>query len=243
MVPAGEAGAHITALRAAGMSATAIAAASGVLRTHLARIENGEFARVQSVTAEMILAVTAEPSWVPSIVLARRIEALNTLGYSDRDQGRYLGVSCIDNLRRWPRCTAATADAVKAMYEDLWLTEATGRFAGRTRSVAARKGYAPPEAWTDSTIDDPSAKPWRGVGGAHGEADARDFEIRVERLCDGRPVLGSTVAERREAVRILNGRGMSDRLIGERIGLEPRNVLRIRTDLGLPAAARTAGAA
>lgn len=61
-------------------------------------------------------------------------------------------------------------------------------------------------------------------------------EVAVQRVIDGKaPHRTLTVAERREAVRKLHRRGLSDRQISAVTGLADRSVFRIRTALKLPA--------
>lgn len=58
--------------------------------------------------------------------------------------------------------------------------------------------------------------------------------VAVELAVDGhRPVL--TPAERVEAVRLLNRRGLSDPRIADHLGCAPETVLRVRRRGGIPA--------
>lgn len=74
-------------------------------------------------------------------------------------------------------------------------------------------------------------------------------EVAVQRVINGAAHHGIlTAAERRDAVRRLHRRGLSDLQIGNVVGLAQRSVFRIRKNLGLPAngpvaAARVAAAA
>lgn len=219
-----------------------VAKSTGVIHQTLYMIASGRQERVTAITADIIAGAYPVPALVSPVGLRRRSEALLTAGFSVLEQARRSGIGGLRGALGRGLVTFRTAQTFAVFYEGACTVDLIGRQASRARAVAARRGYAPPEAWTDDTIDDPDAKPWQGVD-VRCESDERDTEIRVERLCEGRPVLGSTIAERRAAVRVLNGRGFSDRLIAERVGIEPRNVLRIRGELGLPAASRAAGAA
>jgi hypothetical protein len=60
-------------------------------------------------------------------------------------------------------------------------------------------------------------------------------EVVILRAIDGMRPARMTVAEREAAVRRLHRQGLTDRLIGERIGLGASGVWAIRQRLGLPA--------
>ena len=60
-------------------------------------------------------------------------------------------------------------------------------------------------------------------------------DVAVLRACDGDTSIRLTIAERREAVRALHRRGMSDGAIATRLSITARTVLRIRQELDLPA--------
>lgn len=60
-------------------------------------------------------------------------------------------------------------------------------------------------------------------------------EIAVQRRIGGDHTVELTILEKREAVQVLHGRGLSDGDIGRAAGYSDRHVLRIRKELGLPA--------
>lgn len=167
----------------------------------------------------------------------RRLQALNRIGWPLEKVAQRTGTDRTTLSRiatgDHTHVRLSTATAVRRVYSELLTEDGPSK---RTANRAARLGWAPPEAWTDARIDDPTARPWQCLRGAHPETDARESEIRVERLCDGKPVLGPTAAERRDAIRTLNSRGHNDQQIADRIGMTPRSVVRIRCgELGLPA--------
>jgi hypothetical protein len=63
---------------------------------------------------------------------------------------------------------AATARAAATLYDELWdvppATDShrTRQSASRARNHAAARGWPPPAAWDDDTIDDPAAGPAEG---------------------------------------------------------------------------------
>ena len=94
----------------------------------------------------------------------RRLRALIALGWDARYIGRRLGMSSCTV----PRLThdettlvlVSTRDAVRALYDELSLTlPPEGRTRTMAQNRARRAGWAPPLAWDDDTIDDPSAAP------------------------------------------------------------------------------------
>lgn len=88
----------------------------------------------------------------------RRLEALMWLGWSQAHLGAELGVSRqrVSIIRGEARVDASTARRVRDLYQRLW--DQPGPEV-RTANKARREGFAPPLAWDDEEIDDPSASP------------------------------------------------------------------------------------
>lgn len=116
------------------------------------------------------------PTLTPATGLTRRVRALYAIGWTCADQAREAGVSKqqITRLLRgdFQRATPATVQRVTTLYRRLSMTVPTdpppaGRgyvpLHERARRDAARRGYAPPLAWDDDTIDDPNAEPDLGA--------------------------------------------------------------------------------
>ena len=106
-------------------------------------------------------ALRGNPRTVPAIGIVRRIHALHALGWSGRQIADAAGAS-INTLRAMQyhdseRVHRATADRVIAAYESLAMRRPDGGYADRQRTMARRKGWAPPLAWDD--IDDPDEQP------------------------------------------------------------------------------------
>lgn len=108
------------------------------------------------------------PKSIPNVGTQRRIEALQTLGWSMRSLSRMLGfhpdrlsVMLTAQAGVSPRNAARVAE----LYDRLWDKPAPTRTKGeritasRTKATATRNGYLPPLAWDDDEIDDPAAQP------------------------------------------------------------------------------------
>lgn len=118
----------------------------------------------------------------------RRIEALMCLGWSQATIAERAGL-CQPNISemlrsRRDRIRRSIADRIAAVYDDLSMLspmDTSPQSAGRVRAHARRRGYAPPLAWDDDTIDDPSAVPNHGTvkpsrGGRHRDDLMEDAE-------------------------------------------------------------------
>jgi hypothetical protein len=179
---------------------------------------------------------------LPRCAVTRRLEALHAVGWSESAIARQLGVSkqAVNNLRAHSGqyVAASTVARVAAVYDRLWDKAPGDRFATRTINWAARRGFAPPLAWDDDTINDPAAVPALTATAA----PVLD-EIAVERHMHGTlhaaPNANAT-PELLEAVRRLTHRGLTDREIGDRVGLSADAVLKLRTRHGVPSGARGA---
>lgn len=177
-----------------------------------------------------------EPFLVPATGTRRRLEALMAIGWSQSALAAQLGThqSGVWQLlfARPDTVERPTFDRIRDLYERLWdtppATDTACQRGSKSKALAcaARHNFQPPLAWDDIDTDTVPAE---------GDRAAFVDEILVEHVCDG----GAgklNVLERRAAIRILNARGMPDGAIAERLGLYKRSVLRIRSDLGIPAA-------
>lgn len=112
----------------------------------------------------------------PAIGTTRRIQALYALGWTCVDMGREVGVSK-ESIARMMRgdfqlVTPPVLKRVKTVYARLSMTVPTDnqsaqrglcRIHERARRDAARRGYVPPLAWDDESIDNPAATPDTGA--------------------------------------------------------------------------------
>lgn len=132
----------------------------------------------------------------------RRIEALVCLGWSFADLGEATGHSknWTQELMRSARVHQDTAAAVAAIYDRLSMTLAPENgYRGRTRNLAQRRGYQPPLAWDEQSIDDPNAVPYSFT---KEDADDADYdEVVVDRILSGDYRLPATRTERLEVIR------------------------------------------
>lgn len=107
-------------------------------------------------------------STVPAIGTARRIQALQALGWTQPQIADAAGLS-VKSLRnpllRGNSVYRSTAEAVATAYE--WMSEtepsehthATRRAARYARTIATKRGWHAPIAWLGVDIDDPDATP------------------------------------------------------------------------------------
>lgn len=140
-----------------------------------------------------------EPSLVDATGTARRLQALVAAGTTQADLACHLGV-LPGNLGPLvngenPQVTARTRQAVAALYEQLWNPAHPDP---RAVAHARRKGWAPPVAWDDESIDTPDARPegvgpagarrafdevaWRRALGEPLDVIARDLGLRLSSL-------------------------------------------------------------
>lgn len=173
---------------------------------------------------------------VPAIGTRRRLQALVAVGWSQTKLGARLGTS---QSAIWALLydTGSTVrrssfDRVSTLYEQLWNTppalETCFDVSAYKRSIhyAAVRGWQPPLAWDDIDTDfEPAPR------------SGEEFvdEILVQNVCNGQPGR-LNYPERIEAVRILNGRDLSDAKIAAVLKLDTRSVFRIRGRAGIPAA-------
>jgi transcriptional regulator with XRE-family HTH domain len=108
-----------------------------------------------------------QPRLVNGAGTRRRLRALAAIGWTYADIAARMGkeTAAVQRIARdeHPRVREVTAAAVKCVYADLSMTPGRSE---NVRRYAARKGWAPPLAWDDDTIDDPDAAPDLGDGRA-----------------------------------------------------------------------------
>lgn len=193
---------HIERLRAAGMGSREIASRSGVARTVVERLIGWDVSRpakrVRPVTARRILAVDAvtlaDGARIDSMGTLRRLRALVAVGWTQTEIARRMGrtVANVGRLihgRRYGNVTQETATLVARLYDDLSMTPGPSL---RARRLATRYGWAPPLAWDDDTIDDPTAAPDTGTP-SRKTPKGRPIAETVEDFEDTRSVHGGDV--------------------------------------------------
>jgi hypothetical protein len=235
---------HVRSLMGAGLSRRRIPELAGVPDATVGRLLYGKAGKppsklIRAEAAEKILRVRATDENLSPRTLVdatgthRRIQALIANGWprvklaEQFDFDRNAVGRCLSRSRVY----ASTAAAVRDLYDRLWDVpppendrwEASA--AETARREAARKGWVKPLAWDDSTIDDPSALPWRPLAG-QGRSVADP--VAVERALNGE-ALELNPAEIEEVVRIGTAKGMSARKLAEVTGRTGRSVQRRRS--------------
>lgn len=167
----------------------------------------------------------------------RRLQALAAIGWSSTELGRRLGISgtAVQQFRRGehPRVKLRSVARIRRLYAELSMTPGPSVI---TRSRAVRRGWAPPLAWDDEGIDDPTARPVGFIEPVRyrNAREKLDF-ASVDRSIAGDTSVPLSVAEKNEVVRRLNGEGFDDQEIARRTGISTRTIQRVRQRLSLPA--------
>jgi transcriptional regulator with XRE-family HTH domain len=169
--------AHIMALKDAGVGDRAIVELSGVSRSALQIIRRGRpglnrppRTEVLSRTAEKILAIPLDADnrrygvRVSATGSLRRLRALHAIGWTQTEIARRIGWT-LQNLNRYfisdpEMINRGTAVDIARVFDQLQLIPGPSE---RARRHAKKLGWPPPLAWDEDTIDDPDAKPDRGV--------------------------------------------------------------------------------
>ncbi len=164
---------HVRALLDAGVSLRAIHCVTGADHRALAHLIIGGPAtgtwpqgRIPVADAQRILDIPvpvrpADPtSDVPSVGTVRRLRALSALGYSPTALGKRLAmaVGVVRELLEGGHTAVdvRTARRVAALFEELQMQPGPSAAA---RQSAAERGWAPPLAWDEHSIDNPAAEP------------------------------------------------------------------------------------
>jgi hypothetical protein len=183
LVDATPAREHLLELSRQGMGWKKVAAAAGVSATTVGGLLYGSHPddpthpdhrprslRINKAAATKILAVRAmlaPGANVDATGTRRRLQALVTLGYPVSALGRRLGKTSSNMFitLESPQVLEATRRRVAALYDELWntppaaVTRHERTSATRAKRHAAARGWLPPLAWDDDTIDDPEATP------------------------------------------------------------------------------------
>lgn len=152
----------------------------------------------------------------------RKLQALGVLGYDGKSLAARAGVS-VQQINRvmnheHGRLHPYTVEWVEALWIELSETEPpAGLVAEKARRLAARKGWAPVEAWDYVDIDDPDARP-TGKRRHRRRGTPAPPSAAIEQA-----------AQRRALVVEATRAGDSAELIGSRLGITPRAVQRLRT--------------
>lgn len=247
--PSAQAWARLEELVSAGWTRAAIASAAGIPAGTVTRCLstiNHDRPRypLGHATAKAIVAINPGDAPTQGHVSGeparRRLRALARLGWSSTAIVAEMTAAgtpaphqtALNKLRSGEhhRAEPETDRFARLAYDHLSMrVPPSGCSATITRNKAAKLGWLPPLAWDDDQLDDPDATP-------HASMPVDLDEVAVQRCAEGRiPASDLTVTERREAVRVLHGRGLSDGEIAQTLTLAPETVQRIRKRTGLPA--------
>ncbi|HWB36551.1 MAG TPA: hypothetical protein VHA75_11060 [Rugosimonospora sp.] len=231
--------AHVRALMAAGMTATAIAAAAGVSASTVKNLNRAVRPTIQGPVAAAILAVTftvTEKRWpghIDPTGTRRRIQALAAIGHTLRSQARWMGTndSTLHRIAHGiaPSVHANLAARVAAVYRVLSTRQPPRSVhAVRIRNVAAREGWHSPIAWPD--IDDPQAGPELACGEG---PDLLPDEVAVGYVVSGfrRWTYLTREVDRREVVRRLAAKGLAPGGIASRVSTSTAVIRRLLAQL------------
>ena len=173
MVDAGPVRAHVLALKAAGVGDRRIGELSGVSRSALQKISRNRRgtdeplrSNVWRSTANRILAIPLEVDnrnygvRIDSTGSLRRLRALQAIGWTQTEIARRIGWT-VANINRYfisdpDRINRSTAVTIAKVFNELQLIPGPS---DRSRRHAKAKGWPPPLAWDEDTIDDPAATP------------------------------------------------------------------------------------
>lgn len=175
---AGPAREHIRKLGAQGIGWQQVARIAGLSAGTVSHLLYGAAGRpagrrVRKETSAAILAVRPSVDTLTACTPVdatgsrRRVQALAAAGHAIPALARRLGMQP-SNLRTTmarDRVKAATARAIRDLYDELWdaapdeSTPSAARHAAAARADAARNGWPVPAAWDDYAIDNPGAFP------------------------------------------------------------------------------------
>lgn len=165
---------------------------------------------------------------VSALGTRRRVQALACLGWSTAELSRRLGRhrSYLLKVLRNDRLEPATVLTICRLYDELSMTLCTSPTAAQTADDARRRGWVPPLAWDDATIDDPAAEPV-GVGLTGARARRRidpmgplDL-LTVERILGGDWRAPASKATRCEVLRRWDALGRARNELARLTGWKP----------------------
>ena len=229
---------HVQQLLAQGMGLKRIAVVSGVPHGVLSRLIYGKrrpdgsqvkSAQIRPQTEAKLLRTQvdlAPGARVSAVGTVRRLQALVALGYSMNSLAQRLGCEPTNFgglIHGRVATTRATADAVRAIYDELSMTlpDANDRSSrisiSRARNHARTHSWLPPLAWDDEAIDQHNAVP----PSAPDDTAAYLDEAAIERRIHGDKGVRVTPAEAAEVITRMQATGWSLAAIERHTGLNP----------------------
>lgn len=121
-----------------------------------------------------------QPAMVDSVGVVRRRQALAVMGYGLPELAPHFGVSprAVSNYMSRGRVHRSTLARWRQVYDLLSMTPGPN---GKARVDALRRGWVPPLAWDDDTIDDPDATPDLGPQRARTRQDIAEDAVFLAR--------------------------------------------------------------
>ncbi|WP_189554298.1 hypothetical protein [Streptomyces lavendofoliae] len=182
---------------------------------------------IRRTTTEKLLGVSLDvrPSVgdVPALGATRRVRALYALGHFNWEIAEAAGISrdavCALAQGSWPTLKVAADDGVRRAYDQLSML--TGG-SWKTRRLAERRGWVPPLAWDDDSIDDANAVP---LTDALAPPPTAGDDV-VARFLMGESVVLDRNGRREALQHLMEWTTLTPEEIGERLEMEPDSVSR-----------------
>lgn len=216
----------------------ALSRSSGLSAPALRAIVDGERDVVQRRTAEYVSRLTLtgvyeqqQSGHVPKVGAVRRVQALMAMGWT-RNHITEAGATSLPRVLSGPGnlITLEKWREIKDVYDQLGMTPGPSP---ETKGHARSRGYSPPLAWDDSTIDNPHARPHIDVPVAAG-TETIDMVAVDRAIARTGAATNLTPAERIEVVRGMAAGGASDPQIGQHLDVVDRTILRTRHRHDIP---------
>ena len=228
-VPSEQGMAVLHRMIAAGMTAPAIADATGVSENTasnwLAKIRTGKTFRLGPAACHLLVnAKTPTDGYVGTTGPRRMLQALARIGWSCdeltrrvREHGHTVGGNTLHAVRtgKTERVRAWLANDITELYRALQWT--TGQ-SDQSIRIAIANNWASPLAWEDDTIHDPATRPVGLVTTA--DPPAIIDESRIQRRIDGDRTVRLHKGESAEVVRRMLANGFTGRQINRRTGIK-----------------------
>lgn len=225
---------RIRAINQAGMPTVALAQRLGLTQTALEHVmwkRHGVASQlVRRETADAVMAYWPSLEDIPGHCLVdstgsrRRVQALYTLGWTQRALSRRSGISerSLSRALTKPRVTADLARTVSSLYDELWkqgppVTEVAENVAHRAVLAARKAGFAGPLEWDDDTIDDPTAVPQTDAP----EPVATEGENVAARWLLGESVVLDAEARKEVVAHFYEWTQLSTEEIAAKVGMRP----------------------
>ncbi|MDQ2852228.1 MAG: helix-turn-helix domain-containing protein [Actinomycetota bacterium] len=216
---------------------------SGISAPAIHAIANGDRTHVHRKTAQQIAQLRLadiyeqpQTGLVPKVGAVRRLHALMAMGWT-KDLLTEAGATSLPRVLSGPGnlITLAKWREIKDVYDHLSMTPGPSP---QTKRRSLRRGYAPPLAWDDGTIDNRYSRPQTAEFLPAG-TDTID-KVAVERaILRTGAATTLTPAERLEVVRAMAAAGASDPQIAQHLNVVDRTILRTRQRHGIPSALGT----